>query len=133
MFQWPKHVFYINSKLFKAIVDAVIEDITCILNYTKTFLNIFAVDKRVIIGNLIFKENDHTFYYTKECKGGKRSSMTWKFVEILHSKAFFVFLVEKKIASFSITVSLLATEKLYNRFPFIILSARRMLPPSFFY
>lgn len=59
-----------NVKLFKnqTVYDAVMEDITCMLNCTRVSLNIFAVGKGVVIGNLTFKKNGYTFDCTKQCK-----------------------------------------------------------------
>lgn len=76
-------------------MNAVFENIACMLNCMRLSLNIFDVDKWVVFGNLIFKENDHTFDCKKEYKEGKAIPRDMKNVEIVHSKASFILLVEK--------------------------------------
>ncbi|CAA7021178.1 unnamed protein product [Microthlaspi erraticum] len=116
-----RDLFYTDVKLFQDQTqsDAVLDDVSCMLGCTRSSLNVIASEKGVVVGRLIFSDNEDMIDCTKMGIGGKAIPPNIDRVGDMQSDAMFILLVEKDAAYMR-----LAEDRFYNRFPCIIVTAK---------
>ncbi|XP_065062412.1 meiotic recombination protein SPO11-like, partial [Rhopilema esculentum] len=96
-----RDLYYTDKNIFgtQQVVDEAFNDIACMLQIPRNSLHVLASPKGIVIGNLVFRDNDDNFI---DCSQSRMGTMVPSRVDEIHdfySKARFVLLVEKE-ASF---------------------------------
>ena len=116
-----RDLFYTDVKLFKdqGESDVILDDVACMVNCTRSSLNVVASEKGVVVGRVTFRDDGDHIDCTRMGVGGKAIPPYIDRITHLHSDASFILLVEKDAAFMR-----LAEDRFYNKYPCIILTAK---------
>eukprot|EP00112_Aurelia_sp_Birch-Aquarium-sp1_P009763 Seg212.6 transcript_id=Seg212.6/GoldUCD/mRNA.D3Y31 product="Meiotic recombination protein SPO11" protein_id=Seg212.6/GoldUCD/D3Y31 len=96
-----RDMYYTDKNFFgtQQVVDEAFNDIACMLQVPRNSLHVLASPKGMVVGNLVFKDEEGNYI---DCSQTKMGTMVPSHIDAIHdfySKARFVLLVEKE-ASF---------------------------------
>ncbi|XP_054706575.1 meiotic recombination protein SPO11-like [Uloborus diversus] len=96
-YKTKRELYYEDVTLFKkqAIVDNILDDISCMLNEPKINLHVLTTSKGCIAGNLRYKDGDGNYIDCNETSQGILLPCDIKSISYMQSDARFILLVEK--------------------------------------
>ncbi|XP_074288012.1 DNA topoisomerase 6 subunit A-like [Silene latifolia] len=118
-----RDLYYNDVPLFQDQTqsDAVLDDVACMVGFTRSSLGVMASTKGAVIGRLVFTEKGHKIDCAKMGLSGKVIPANIDGVEIItqETDALFVLIVEKDDVFLR-----LVEDEFYNRFPCIIIKGK---------
>ena len=117
-----RDLFYTDVKLFEKQneSDTVLEDVACMINATRTSLNVVAAEKGIVVGRMTFSDAGDSIDCSRMGIGGKAiPPHIDKVTNIRSTGAEFILLVEKDAAFMR-----LSEDRFYNRYPCVMITAK---------